>query len=135
MLFVPSRNTSAPLQTANASVNCAFLLSDQDFALPFTEYLDFGKKKISMNSKDNVRELTFNTPGKNFSRLHIEIFFLVFPENGDNLHEMSCPVFWEKKISIINLLSAELAKRVVKVNQFSNEIYEVNRLIRPDKKV
>ena len=32
---------------------------------------------------------------------------------GDNLHEMSNPVFWDKKN--INLSSAELAKRVVKV--------------------
>ena len=88
-----------------------------------------------MNSKDMMRELTFNTPGKNFSRLHIEIFFLVFPENRDNLHEMSSPVFWENKVSIINLLSAELAERVVKIYQFSNEIYEVNSLIGQDKKV
>ena len=37
--------------------------------------------------------------------------------NGDNLHEMSEPVFCEKLEKIItNLLSAELAKRVVKVN-------------------
>ena len=39
--------------------------------------------------------------------------------NGDNLHEMSNTVFWEKlkkkKIKITSLLSAELAKRVVKV--------------------
>ena len=34
---------------------------------------------------------------------------------GDNLHEMSNPVFLEKKKNIINLSSAELAKRVVKV--------------------
>ena len=37
--------------------------------------------------------------------------------NGDNLHEMSIPVFLEKKKkNIINLSSAELAPRVVKVN-------------------
>ena len=36
--------------------------------------------------------------------------------NGDNLHEMSNPVCWEKnKKSIIDLLSAELAQGVVKV--------------------
>ena len=45
---------------------------------------------------------------KNFSRQHIEIFFLFYPENrlwhfmqivsqGDNLHEMSKPIFWEKE--------------------------------------
>ena len=35
---------------------------------------------------------------------------------GDNLHEMSNPVFWENKKNIINLPSAESAQRVVKVN-------------------
>ena len=51
--------------------------------------------------------LTLSTLGKIFSRRHFEIFFLFFPENriwhcmqivssGDNLHEMSDPVFWEK---------------------------------------
>ena len=34
---------------------------------------------------------------------------------GDNLHEMSNPIFWEKEEQYINLSSAELAKRVVKV--------------------
>ena len=51
--------------------------------------------------------LTLSTLGKIFSRRHFEIFFLFFTENriwhfmqivslGDNLHEMSNPVFWEK---------------------------------------
>ena len=51
--------------------------------------------------------LTLSTLGKIFSRRHFEIFFLFFSENriwhfmqivslGDNLHEMSNPVFWEK---------------------------------------
>ena len=36
--------------------------------------------------------------------------------NGDNLHEISNPVFWGKKEkNIINLSSAEFALRVVKV--------------------
>ena len=37
---------------------------------------------------------------------------------GDNLHEMSKPVFWEgvgEGVNVSNLLSAELAQRVVKV--------------------
>ena len=35
---------------------------------------------------------------------------------GDNLHDISKPVFWEKKIrNIINVSSAKLAQRVVKV--------------------
>ena len=33
---------------------------------------------------------------------------------GDNLHEMSMPILWKKKI--INLLCAELAQREVKIN-------------------
>ena len=51
--------------------------------------------------------LMYSTLGKIFSRHHIEIFFLYFTENsfshfmqivstGDNLHEMSNPIFWEK---------------------------------------
>ena len=36
--------------------------------------------------------------------------------NGDNLHELSNPVFWET----MNLSSAELAQRVGKVN---NDVY------------
>ena len=50
--------------------------------------------------------LSIITLGKIFSRQHTEIFFLFFPENsiwhfmqivsnGDNLHEMSIPVFKE----------------------------------------
>ena len=50
--------------------------------------------------------LTLSPLGKTVSRRHIEIFVLFFPENriqhfmqsvfGDNLHEMSNPVFWGK---------------------------------------
>ena len=41
--------------------------------------------------------LALSMLGKNFSRRHFEIFFLFFPENsGDNLHEMSKYVLWEK---------------------------------------
>ena len=58
--------------------------------------------------------LTLSTLGKIFSRRHFEIFFLFFPETGDNLHEMSY-VFWEKQENIIHLSSAENAQRVVKV--------------------
>ena len=36
--------------------------------------------------------------------------------HGDNLQEMSKPVFGENKKNVINLSSAELAHRVVKVN-------------------
>ena len=52
--------------------------------------------------------LTLSILGKIFSRQHFEILFLFFPENrirrvmqiasnGNNLHEMSNPVFWGKK--------------------------------------
>ena len=34
---------------------------------------------------------------------------------GDNLHEMSNPIFLESRENIINLPSAELAQKVVKV--------------------
>ena len=54
-----------------------------------------------------IGALTLSTLGKIFSRRHFEIFFLFFPENGswhfmqivslgDNLHDMSNSVFWEK---------------------------------------
>ena len=36
---------------------------------------------------------------------------------GDNLHEISNPVFWEKKKKYSNFSSAELAKSVVKVKK------------------
>ena len=37
---------------------------------------------------------------------------------GDNLHEMSDPVFWEElKNNITDLLSGELAQRVIQVNE------------------
>ena len=40
--------------------------------------------------------------------------------NGDNLHEMSNPVSWENnKKKIINISSADLAQRVLKVNFIS----------------
>ena len=39
--------------------------------------------------------------------------------NGDNVHEMSYPVFWEIKKNMTNLLSSELALRVLKI-QYCN---------------
>ena len=35
--------------------------------------------------------------------------------NGDELHEMSNPVFWKNKRNAIDLSSAEFAQRMVKV--------------------
>ena len=53
---------------------------------------------------ENNTSLRLSTLGKIFSRRHFEMFFLFFPENrirhfmqtvsnGDNLHEMSNPIF------------------------------------------
>ena len=89
--------------------------------------------------------LTLTTLGKIFSRRHTD-FFLIFPRNhnltfhanflhyfflfslksghfmqivsnGDNLHILSSPVFWENKVKNNTNLSssAELAQRMVKV--------------------
>ena len=43
--------------------------------------------------------------------------FMQIVSNGDNLHEMSNPVFWEKKNikNITKMLSAGLTQRVVMV--------------------
>ena len=68
--------------------------------------------------------LALSTQGQIFSRQHIDFFFLFFPENGiwhfmqigDNLHEMSNPVFLANKKKITYLLSAELAQRVAWYN-------------------
>ena len=59
------------------------------------------------------------------SRRPFKIYFLFVPENrirhfieivftGENLHEMSDPVFWGKK-NITSMSSVELAQRVVNV--------------------
>ena len=62
-----------------------------------------------------------STPGRIFSRRHIKIFFLFFPEIGiwhfmqigDNLHKISKTFFSEKNKKIITSLSAaELAKHM-----------------------
>ena len=84
-------------------------------------------------SKKGRRESSiFLEGGKNFSRWHFEIFVLFLTENriwhftlivssGDNLREMSKPVFLDRKKkkksrkNIANLSSAEYAERVVKV--------------------
>ena len=43
----------------------------------------------------------------------------------EHLHELSKPVSWENKKNIINISSAELAQRVVKVKQFQTIIIYV----------
>ena len=43
----------------------------------------------------------------------------IVSKGGDNLHEMSNPVFWEKyEKNVISLSSAELGHRVVKVKAY-----------------
>ena len=42
--------------------------------------------------------------------------------SGDNLHEISKPIFWKKSENIIDLSSAELALRVVKVKKCYNNL-------------
>ena len=71
--------------------------------------------------------LTLNFLGKIVSRWHIELFFLLFPENmtrhfmqivsiGDIIC-IKCQILFsgENKKNIINLLSTELAQRAVKI--------------------
>ena len=84
---------------------------------------------IQILYKIEKTSLTLSTLGKIFSRQHFEIFFLIFPRKqdltfhanclqGDNLHEMSDPVYVKNKKNIINLSSAENAQRVVKVKLY-----------------
>ena len=67
--------------------------------------------------------------GEEFSINILKYFLFFFTENktmtfhqivslgGDNLHEMSRPVFWKKnKKNIISLSFAECAERIVKIN-------------------
>ena len=47
--------------------------------------------------------------------MKFQILFWNFMQIVSNWHEISNPVFWEKLENIINLSSADLAQRVVKV--------------------
>ena len=69
-------------------------------------------------SKGISRKLTFTTLWAFSADDKLMIFFLFFPVNriwhfmqivswGDNLHEMSNPVFWEKQEKYFKMLSAE----------------------------
>ena len=46
-----------------------------------------------------------------------EVEEIIMGDNGDHLHEMSYPVFWENKKNISGLSSAEIDRRVVKVGR------------------
>ena len=56
---------------------------------------------------------------KNFSRQNFETLFSYFTQKIafvlHGLHEMPESIFWENKKNIINLLSTDLAERLVKV--------------------
>ena len=69
--------------------------------IPLPRVMSFGDKKL-LSKLFKLRTL-----GKIFQQTALQIFFSFFPENrfryfmqivskGDNLHDMSNPVFWEK---------------------------------------
>ena len=66
---------------------------------------------------------------KNFSRQHFVIFVLFSKKigliiHGDNLYEMSKPVFWEKKKkNIIKLSSAKFAPSGKGLHQYDIYMY------------
>ena len=74
-----------------------------------------------------INLVTLSVLGKLFSRRQLEsVFIFIFKKTGirrfmlifsigDNLHEMSNPVFRGKSEYIINLSSAEIIQRVIKV--------------------
>ena len=66
--------------------------------------------------------LTLSNLGKEISKQHYETFFVFFTQTGhDTSCEMSDFVFCGKiRTNIVNLLSAELAKREIKVNNNNN---------------
>ena len=91
----------------------------------YDQYLQTGCNRYSFShnicSSLNFCLLMFSMLRKN-SRTHSFEILSYFSQKkdltfhaGDNLHEMSDPIFWEKKKSIINLLSAKLAQSMVKV--------------------
>ena len=88
---------TSPLRQARA--NCAVAEWDAANEYPQHRFIwRTGENYLRIILK--CSSLTLSTLSKNFSRQHFEIFFLSFPEkqdlnNGDNLHEMSNPVFWE----------------------------------------
>ena len=82
------------------------------------------KKNVCYFPSSGVKGLTLSMLDKMFSADHILIFFFLFsPENkisyfmqtGDNLHEISNPVFREK--NKISPLSAKFSQIVIKVNK------------------
>ena len=83
------------------------------------------KSPFSLKEWDS---LMLSTLDKFFCRQHFEIFFLIFSEKQDLTFNANClqwrqfacnvkPVSRKNKKTITNLLSAELAQRVVKVKK------------------
>ena len=75
------------------------------------------KKKIQQMKYWKIF-LFFFSPGNTFWPL------MQTDSNGDNLHEMKNPVFWEKLKNNINLSSAKLVQRLVKVNCEFSMLYD-----------
>ena len=55
-----------------------------------------------------------------FSSLYVFFFFFFFTRNGDNLHEMSNPVFWENKKTISICHPLKILTRVLSVKKGQN---------------
>ena len=107
----------------------------------YHRHLFHGKKKsppslfkseggLFFSMKQVPVRFTLRTLGKNFSRLHFEIFFLFFPENRIRhfMHTVTIFVLFSHKTGFefpcknkkhINLSSAKFAQRVVKLDSFT----------------
>ena len=86
-----------------------------------------------LRKKKKKKKDLLSTLGKIFSRQHLEIFFLFFPENRSDIScklspmETICmkfqiPFSGKNKKNVINLLSAELAKTVIRFMEIIREI-------------
>ena len=80
-----------------------------------------------------VNNLILSRLGKNFSKWHFEIFFLLRKKGKQvvslNLHESSNPIFSGKKF---NLLTAEFVQRLLKGNKC--KVYKIVTIIITSKK-
>ena len=90
----------------------------------FEEKGAFKANELHTTKKKKIIIITLSTLGKKIQQILNYHTFLIAPENrcchfmqiispGDNLHEMSMPIFWKKKKNITNSSSAEFAHRVV----------------------
>ena len=95
--------------------------------LVWTIAVPFAPKTLYSWSPGAYFNLRLSTPGKIFSRQRVEVFFL-FQKTGFDIscrlslmETISCHILHSGKVrkKITNLLSAELAKRVVMFNMLS----------------